>query len=142
MAKKTFGTTMRLGAAGGPLTAVSKLVEITPPKMSREALDATTHGSPGGAAEFIPDGVYDPGEIEVSMDYVAGDADDDLFLAAFFAESLYDFEWTANAAAGTETFAQSGVVISYGPDPLPVRGKQTATATIKLSGERTQAPSA
>ena len=72
MAKPTFGTTLRLGASGGALTALTKLVTITPPKISREAVDATTHASEDGAAEYMADGVHDNGEITGTIDYVAG----------------------------------------------------------------------
>lgn len=142
MAKPTFGTTLRLGPTGGSLTALLALVTITPPRITREAVDATHHGSTDGAMEFIPDGVYDPGEITGAINYEAGNADDDLLLAAATADGLYDFEFTANAASGTETFECSGVMTDYGPDELPVRGKQTASFTIKVSGPRTQAPTA
>ena len=130
MAKPTFGTTLRLGASGGALTALTKLVTITPPKISREAVDATTHASEDGAAEYMADGVHDNGEITGTIDYVAGDADDDLLLAAATASGLYDAEFTANAANGTETFSCSGIFTSYGPDELPVSGNQTSSFTF------------
>lgn len=141
-AKPTFGTSLKMGPSGGSLTAVSKLVTLAPPQRERSAEDATTHGSAGGAMEFIADGVFNPGVLTGSINYIAGDADDDLFLAAFASGDLYTFEWTANAATGKEEFSCDGVLISYGPDELPVRGKQTASFTIQLSGATTQAPAA
>ena len=96
-------------------------------------------GKRAGAAEYLADGVHDNGEITGTIDYVAGDADDDLLLAAATASGLYDAEFTANAANGTETFSCSGIFTSYGPDELPVRGKQTASFTFKVSGPLTQA---
>jgi hypothetical protein len=89
--------------------------------------------------EFMADGVYDPGEVAVSMNYIAGDTNDDACLAALAATGDYYFQWTANAASGKESFTAKGVVTSYGLDSLPVKGKQTATMNIKLSGPVTQA---
>lgn len=137
----TFGTTLKLGPTGESRTALSKVVTITPPKLSRNAVDSTHHASVDGAMEFIPDGIYNPGQLTGTINYIAGDADDDLLLAAALG-GVYDFEFTANAESGTETFIRSGVMTEYGPDELPVSGKQTASFSIQLSGPGTQAPTA
>ena len=142
MTKPTFGTSLKLGTDPQALTALQKVVTITPPKRSREAVDATHHGSPGGAMEFIPDGVYDPGGLSGSLNYVAGDADDDALNEALMSDEIYTFEFTANGEAGKEVFTCKGTMTEYGPDELPVTGKQTASFSIKLSGQTTQAAAA
>lgn len=142
MAKPTFGTTLKMGVDKASATAISERVTISPPKGSREALDATTHGSADGAMEFIPDGVFNPGQLTGTINYVAGSADDDEFIAAFASTDVYYFEFTANAANGTETFECWGVMTEYGPDELPVSGKQTASFAIQISGKPAQAPTA
>lgn len=138
-AKPNFGVVFKMGSTATPSTTLTNVFEVGPPKTTREAVDVTDHGSPGGVQEFMADGVYDPGEVAISMHYIAGDANDDACLAALAATGDYYFQWTANATSGQESFTGKGVVISYGPDPKPVKGKQTATMTIKRSGPITQA---
>lgn len=137
--KPSFGVVFKMGSTSTPSTTLSNVIEVGPPKTTKEAVETTDHGSPGGAQEFISDGVYDPGELTVSLNYIAGDTNDDACLAALAATGDYYFQWTANAASGKESFTAKGVVTSYGLDSLPVKGKQTATMTVKLSGPVTQA---
>lgn len=142
MAKKAFGVVLKMGASPEAMTALTKVVTVSPPKRSREAVDATTHGSADGAQEYIPDGTYNPGQVELTMNYVAGDSDDDACNTAFAAGTYY-ISWTANAATGTETFGPAKVVVlGYGPNELPTTGKQTATLTAQISGTVAQAATA
>lgn len=140
MAKPTFGTTLKMGVDKASATAITKTVTISPPKSSRDAQDATTHASADGAMEFIPDGVFNPGQLTGTINYVAGDADDDEFIAAFASDEVYYFEFTANAEGGKEVFECFGVMTEYGPDELPTSGKQTASFSIQISGKPAQAP--
>lgn len=141
-AKPTFGVVLKMGASDPPGTTLTNVTSVSPPRRSRDALDATHHGSTGGAMEFIPDGVYDPGEMTVTMNYIAGDANDEACIAALAASTAYYFSHTVNAASGSETRDFMGVVTSYGPEELSVKGKQTATMTIKVSGPVDQAATA
>lgn len=141
-AKPTFGTVFKMGPVGGPLVTIPRVPTLTPPQMTRDPLDATAHDSPDGAMEFIGDGVFDPGELSISMNYIAGDTADDAFIAALLDGELRDFSYTVAAATGTERMEFSGVVTQYGPDELPVKGKQTATLTVKVSGPITQGATA
>jgi hypothetical protein len=140
--KPTFGTILKLGLTNPPTTTLGKRVSIGPPKRTREAVDVTDHDSPQGAQEFIPDGVFNPGTVEIEMNYVAGDADDDLCNAMFAAGTCF-ISWTSNAATATETFGPAVLVItSYGENPKGTSGKQTATLTGQISGVVAQAPTA
>ncbi|MDP3550610.1 MAG: phage tail tube protein [Novosphingobium sp.] len=137
-AKPTFGVVLKIGSSSPPSTTLSNVFSVSPPRTSRDALDVTTHGSAGGVMEFMPDGVVDPGEMTVSLHYIAGDSNDTACLAALAAAAPYYFIHTVNAASGTYNRAFQGVVTSYGPDELGVKGKQTASMTIKVSGAVTQ----
>lgn len=141
-AKPSFGTVMKMGPVGGALVTIPRTVSINPPRLSREAVDATAHDSPGGAMEVIGDGVYDPGELSGSMNYIAGDTTDDALITAATDGVLRDFSFTVKAATGTETIEFSGLLTNYGPDELATRGKQSASFTIKVSGPLSQAASA
>lgn len=138
--KKSFGVILKMGATSGTVTTtIGKTVTVSPPRRTRDAVDVTTHASADGAEEFIADGVYNGGTVELTMNYIAGDADDDACNTAFAAGEYY-ISWTANAATGTETFGPAKVVVTgYGPNELPVKGKQTATLTCQISGTVAQA---
>lgn len=137
-ARESFGTVFKMGPQSGSLVAYV-VTGITPPNMTRDAVDVTTHSSAGGAMESIGDGVYDPGELSVSMNYVGGDAKDDAFIAALTDGDTRSFSITVNAGTTTETMTFDGIVTSYGPGELGVKGKQSATATVKITGAITQA---
>lgn len=141
-AKTSFGSELWMGPAGGTLVKVSELLSVTPPRRSRETIDATTHDSPAGAQEFIAAGIYDPGEVGFSVNYIAGSAGDDAMILAVTDGEIRDFKIVAKSAADTEDIEFSGFVTEYGPDDLPTSGKQTASGSIKVSGEITQAASA
>ena len=136
MAKTTFGTKFWFGNDPQNLTLFPNMVSISPPTITRNALDVTTHASPQGAQEFIPDGVYDPGELTVTWNGVVSDAMDDMIRAAWLNPSPYSFKWSSKAAAGEATFGPAvGVITSYDPTgALGTSGKQVGTLTVKLSG--------
>ncbi len=141
-AKISFGSELWMGPAGGTLVKMAELLNVNPPRRSRETIDATTHDSPGGAQEFIASGIYDPGEVSGSINYIAGSAGDDALIAAVTDGVIRDFKIVAKSASDTEDLTFSGFVTEYGVDDLPVEGKQTASFTIKVSGEIDQAASA
>jgi predicted secreted protein len=141
-AKISFGSELWMGPSGGTLVKIAELLSVTPPRISRDTIDATTHDSAGGAMEVIAAGVYDPGDISGSVNYIAGSAGDDAMIAAVTDGVLRDFKIVAKAASGTEDLMFSGFVTEYGVDDLPVDGKQTASFTAKVSGEITQGASA
>ena len=66
-AKRTFQNEFWMGPHNGTLVKIAELRSVTPPKASRETMDATTHDSSGGAMEFIASGVYDPGTLNFSI---------------------------------------------------------------------------
>ena len=142
-AKNTYGAVLKLDDAGGTPAAIAELNSITPPALSRGTIDVTTHNGASQAMEFIADGTYDSGEINVEGNLIAGSDADDLFLTALTTGAMQDFEILIKAATGTETQSGSCFVTSYTPGPMPVAGaKQTLSATLKVSGAITQAPTA
>lgn len=140
-AKDTRGTVLKLVATGGTLAAIAELTSITPPALTRGVLDATTHDGATEAMESIADGVYDPGEISCQGHLIAGTAADDLFITALTTGGVYDFEVVIKAATGTESMTGKCIITAYTPGDMPVQGgKQTFTATLKVTGAITQAP--
>jgi predicted secreted protein len=100
-AKITFRNELWMGPAGGSLTKIAELRSVTPPKGSRETLDATTHDSEEGAMEFIASGVYDPGTLNYSVNHIAGSASDTALTAAFNDGELRDFKVVLKGASDT-----------------------------------------
>lgn len=141
-AKTNFGKELWMAPAGDTLVKVAELRSVTPPKRSRGTLDATTHDSTAGAQEFITEGIYDPGEISGSLNYVAGSAGDAAMIAAVTSGELHDFKIVVKSASDTEDMEFSGFMTSYGPDDAPTTGIQTATFAAKVSGPITQSASA
>lgn len=139
LAKTSKGIVLKMAVSGGAVAAIAELFSISPPVIERASIDATTHDSAGDAMEFISEGVYDPGEIQIQGHYVAGSAGDDLLVAALTGGGGHDYEIVVKAATGTETLSGACIVTSYGPDGMEVQGKQTFSATLKLSGAITQA---
>lgn len=141
-AKTNFGAELWMGPAGGTLVKVAELVTVNPPKRTRGTIDATTHDSPAGAMEFLTEGIYDPGDVTGQVNYIAGSAGDDAFILAVTDGVIRDFKIVVKSAADTEDMEFSGFVTSYGPDEMPVNGKQVASFAVKVSGPITQAPTA
>lgn len=141
-AKNTFGAQLWMGPAGGSIVKLAELLTFTAPRITRDVEDATNHDSPGGAEEFISNGVYNSGEIPFQGHYVAGSTLDDALRTASTTGALQDIKLVPKAATGTEDLEGSGYIIDYGPDEFPVKGKQTFSGTLKLTGPTTQAASA
>lgn len=140
-AKNTYGAVLKLDDTGGTPATVAELDSITPPSLTRDTIDVTTHDGASQAAEYIPDGVYDAGEISVEGNLIAGSGADDLFIAAVATGTVQDFEILIKASSGTETISGSAIVTAYERGDLPVRGgKQRFSARLKVTGALTQAP--
>ncbi|MAY20314.1 MAG: hypothetical protein CL955_06820 [Erythrobacteraceae bacterium] len=142
-AKNTFGAVLKIDDTGGTPAEVAELTNITPPAMSRSTIDVTTHDGASQAMEFIPDGVYDPGEISLEGNLIASSTEDDQLISALTTGTVQDFEILIKAASGTDTWSGSAILTDYTPGPMPVSGgKQTFTATLKVTGPITVATTA
>lgn len=142
VAKTTFGAELWLAPAGDTLVKVAELLSVEPPVMQRDTMDVTTHDSAGGAMEVIGDGVYDPGNIKGQVHYIAGSTGDDALRLALTGGAKQHYKIVVKSAADTEDLTGSAYLISYGPDGMEVKGKQTAAFELKASGAVAQAASA
>lgn len=133
-AKTNFGAELWMAPSGQALVKVAELIEVEPPKPSRDTIDATTHDSVAGAMEFITSGVYDPGEIKLKVNYIANSVGDLAMRTAMSSAVKQDWKVVSKAAAGTSNQTGSGYVSEYGPDAMPVDGLQQASLTLKVSG--------
>ncbi len=113
---------------GSSYTSVAEVHEATPPQLSRDAIEATHHGSPNGYREYIP-GLKDGGESTIGINYIPSAADP--LIAAFNASTPGQFRITMPNGA-TCTF--TAVVTAFAPE-TPREGKMVATMTFKVSGQ-------
>jgi hypothetical protein len=142
-AKVTFANKVYMDPAPtAAATLVAELLSITPPKQSRGMIDATTHDSIGGAEEVISEGTYDPGTMTLSVNYIARTVGDIAMTLSMTSGALQNIKLLVKTATGFESWTFSGYVTEYGPDDMPVKGKQTASLTLKVSGAITKAVSA
>ena len=71
----------------------------------------------------------------ISINHVRGSATDAKCLAMFFDTPDCFVEWSENTASGSDNLKSAAVVTGYQVGDLDTKGKQTATLTVKLSGE-------
>lgn len=135
MAQSAFGATATIGGV-----ALSEVTAIGIPSMTGEVIDVSTHSSPNRYREFIR-GMRDAGEFTITMQYTAGSADDDACLLAINSNDVTAVVLTAAAASGTEDFTISALGTNYSVNDLEPDNSQTATLTLKPSGQPTQAAS-
>lgn len=137
-AKTSLGAIIKTVATGGSIAAMSEVISINPPKLTRGVIDANDLAVTGGN-EFIHDGLYDIGEFSWQSHWIAASTADDLYIAAIVSGGRYDFKITIKSASGTEDMAFSGYFTEVGGDPLEISGKQTFTCTAKGTGDYAQA---
>jgi hypothetical protein len=134
MAVKNFGAAFWLANASGTLTKIGSVTSVKAPSLTRGTIDTTDHDTPDGVMTFIGEGVADPGDGSVTINWVPGSAGDTLVLEALASGGNRDFKIVANGAAGKYELAGECIVTGYEPDDQPVTGKQTATISFKASG--------
>ena len=128
LAQKTFGTKLKRGAE-----YVAKLLNIDPPEMSREDIDATNHDSPDEFREFIP-GLKNGGEVPLEGHLIPGNETQKSLLAALDVNEpeQWVIEFPTNPKM-TVTFM--GYVKAFKAGAAPVDGLLTFTSTIKVTGK-------
>jgi predicted secreted protein len=135
-------TTEDIGSPPAPVTdwlTVAEVVSITPPSLSRDAVDATHTESPEKWREFIP-GLRDGGEVSCEMNFIPAGPGTEAILASFNSDTVQSCriifpDGDANASPITATvWAFSGFITAFAPE-APFDGKMAATVTVKLSGK-------
>lgn len=117
----------------GPFTAVAEVTNITPPGMSRDAVEVTHLASPSMWKQFIA-GLKDAGEAQLTLNFVPSATD--VLLTAFNAETgAYQITFPNGVMM---RFA--GFFTAYTPPELVPGDRMQATATIKATGAVTLHP--
>jgi hypothetical protein len=116
---------------GSSYTNVAEVTSITPPQYSRDAIEATHHGSPNTYREYVP-GMIDGGEVSLEINYIPSNAD--VIITAVQA-GTGQFKITHPNAISV-TF--NAIVTAYSPE-TPLDGKMNAKVTFKVTGRPTWA---
>jgi predicted secreted protein len=130
-----YGTLFKIGNGATPevFTTVGEVTSITPPGMSRDAIDATHEESPDGWREFIG-GLKDGGEVSLELNYVPGSATTILLNAEIEAAPGNK----QIVFPGGEIFSFRALCTNFEPE-APLDDKMVASATYKVSGKPTLA---
>lgn len=122
-------------------TTVAQMRDVNGPNMSRDTVEVSSRDSAGQAKEYLA-GMLENGEVTFDLVY-----DPDLqthsasasggLITLMAAGTLNNFRTTfADTTPATATFA--GLVTQFQPT-MPLNGAQTASVTIKISGQITWA---
>lgn len=136
-AQKGHGTILAKGDSLSPETfeTIAEVLDIDGIKLGLEALDATSHDSPGGWMERIG-GLLDGGELSFSINLIADNATHDELTglhSELVARSKKNYQLTLQGSSGTKVMTFAALVTAY-EVKAPVEGKLTADVTLTISG--------
>ena len=125
------GAQFLIGDGAGPevFTALAELNDITPPEVTKDSVDATHHGSPSRAREFVP-GLKDGGEVTISFNLIPGGPSDDAIRAQIDDDESHNYRCQYPDGS---YLAFTGFCTAYG-QAVPIDDKMTGSATFKVSG--------
>jgi predicted secreted protein len=130
-----FGTKLQRGdgAATEVFVSIADVTALTPPALSRDTLDVTSHDSVNGWMEFVG-GLKDPGECSADVNYQPAEHDD---LVSDFEDDV-PRNYKIVFPDGT-TWAFAALLTGFEPD-APYDDKLAATLTWKVTGKPTITP--
>lgn len=128
------GSIFSIATADSPtdFTAVSEVTNISPPKLSRDTVDATHNASPEKWREYIA-GLKDGGEMSIEMNFVPGSAGNTLILESFNDDEPMNCKIEFPDSPAT-VWSFKAFCTGFEPDD-PVDDRMSATATFKLTGK-------
>lgn len=111
---------------------IAEVVSVTPPSLSRDAIDATHSTSPNKWREFIP-GLRDGGEVTLEVNFIPSGVGTSTILATFTSDDKVNARINFPDSPVT-TWEFLAFITAFEPD-APFDDKMSATVTFKLSGE-------
>lgn len=135
-----YGSILQLGDGATPevFTSVAEILELTPPNMSRDEIDVTSHQSADGYREFIS-GLRDGGEVAFKANWLPTNATHDgtTGLLETFNDNV-NHNWKVILPNTLITISLRGFLTAFEPD-LPLEEQAQLSGTIKVSGKPTVA---
>lgn len=133
-----YGSKLQLGdgATSEAFSDVAEITELTPPAMSRDDIDVTSHQSSDGYREFIS-GLRDGGDVSGKANWLPTNATHDgtTGLLETFNDDV-NHNWKIILPNSLITIAFSGFLTAFEPD-LPIEEQAQLSFTIKISGKPT-----
>lgn len=124
----TFGTTLTINAV-----AVTQIMDIAGPELSRDTEDVTNHSSSGQWEEHLPT-IKRSGNVSFPLLYIPGNAAHEALWTALSNGSLDAYQLRGPDSKGWNF---SGYVVGLG-EVYPVAGHLARNVTIKISGAPTK----
>jgi hypothetical protein len=125
-----YGSTFAVetAASSGVYTTLSEVKDITPPSQSVDVIDVTHMGSLSSTREFIQ-GLTDPGEVSLTMNFVPSSVTDAFILAWRTSRQTRSCKITF---PNSVIWTFNGFVTGYDPS-APNEGLMEATLTCKVT---------
>lgn len=135
-----YGSVLQLGDGATPevFTSIAEITELTPPQMSRDEIDVTSHSSGDGYREFIS-GLRDGGEVTFQANWLPTNSTHDgtTGLLETFNDNV-NHNWKIILPNTLITISFSGFLTAFEPE-LPIEEQGKLSGTIKVSGKPTVA---
>jgi len=133
------GYLIQRGNGGGPevFTTIAELLDVDGPEMSVDSVEATHQQSPNYWREFIP-GLIDGGEVSFDLNHNPDNATQDatVGLAADLKNRTVRNFKVVFPSPSSKEWTFPAFVTEFSPAG-PVADRQTASVTLKVSGEPT-----
>ncbi len=134
-----YGSILQQGDGATPeaYSNVAEIIELTPPNMSRDEIDVTSHSSSDGYREFIG-GLRDGGEVPFKANWLPSNATHDGntgVLAQFNSDTNANWKIVLPNDTGIEIRFR-GFVKEHNPD-TPLEEQAQLEGSIKVSGKPT-----
>lgn len=126
-----FSTSLSRGDGSGAdetFEPIANITSLTPPGISRETLDVTSHDSPNGYMEFLG-GLKDPGEVSFDVNY--DPAEHDKLVEDFEEDNPVNYE----VAFPDGTVWGFGAILTGFEPEAPYDDKLTASLTLKVTSK-------
>jgi len=135
LAKASFGVQLHLAAYNVSPTynLIGEVESLNLPELMRDVIDATTHDSANGAAEYIAEGTYNTGTIKGTLNLIAGDTDQTAIMDAIRNGTRQSIKIVFD---GYQLLG-SGFVTKFTPDANGIKGKKTASFEIQPNADWT-----
>ncbi|MDW9773084.1 phage tail protein [Sinorhizobium meliloti] len=133
-----YGTTYEVWDASLVTPAfveVAEVINVTPGEATADRIDATHMQSPGRRREYIS-GLIDNGEATFEINWVPGNATDELLRGLFDSGETVEHRITFPGAAPRVTVTFDAAIIGYSK-AIPIDDRMTATITVAVSGAET-----
>jgi predicted secreted protein len=129
-----YGSLLQMSETlAGTYVSIAEITELTPPSMSADDIDVTSHSSPDGWREKIK-GLKDGGEVSFKANWLPTDTTHDGTTGLYEAfKSKYNKFWKIVLPDSIATISFAGGLTAFEPD-LPLEEQATLSGTIVVSG--------